>query len=401
MTYRQSIRKLRIEQLLMFPFVLLGKWYGMLFPEKTGSNIFLFFPSADIGGAPQVNADLVSCIRNEGKLLIIFSKKPRNNKFRELFMAEGVEVLDLHRFIDHKLFHFVNFFFRGVLATWINRAKNPVVFGGESLYFYKVIPHIRKNIRTVELCHLDTWFPYTIGYIDRIDYRVFSTLKLKEEVESLYQQNHIRQELYGRLRFVENSIDIPPYAEVNNDKLEVVFIGRGSPQKRVHLAVTIAAKMHELQAPVHFSFVGDVENMIHTADYPFCHFYGNIREEEKLESIYRQSDVLLMTSSYEGLPVVVMKMMAYGKVVLSTAINAIPDYISHLENGLLMTATEEEAIVEQGVKWLQLLIAQPELKKSLGLKSRELAKQKFSRETFCREYRRLFSAGTAVANPGT
>jgi glycosyltransferase involved in cell wall biosynthesis len=389
MTYKQSIWKLRIEQTLMFPFVLAGRAYGRLFPLQTKRNVFLFFPSADIGGAPQVNADITRCIQ-DSKPLIIFSKKPRNNKFRELFDIDGVGILDLHPQIDHKIFHFVNFFYRGVLATCINRAVNPVVFGGESLFFYKVIPYLNKDVRVLELCHLDTWFPYTIGFIDRINIRIFSTQKLKDSVVALYQKNHISEQLYKRLNFVENAIDIPEYSARSNPQLEVVFIGRGSPQKRVHLAVAIARIMHEKGAPAHFSFVGDVENMISPADFPYCRFYGNVRDEEKLESIYQQSDVLLMTSLNEGLPVVVMKMMAHGKVVLSTAINAIPDYIVHNQNGLLISATDEQAIVEEAVRWLEFLLENPELRSTMGKRSREIAFQKFNRETFCRQYHRLF-----------
>jgi L-malate glycosyltransferase len=389
MTYKKAIRKLRIEQACMFPFVLAGRIVGRIFPLKTKRRFFLFFPSADIGGAPQVNADLTRCIQ-DGHPLIVFSKKPKNNKFKELFELPGVELLDLHRYIDKKIFHFVNFFFRGVLASWINRAEHPVVFGGESLYFYKLLPHIRKDIPCIELCHLDTWFPYTIGFIDRINCRIFSTLKLKEAAVELYNKNKISSELYKRLYFIENAIDIPQYREVKNEKLEVVFIGRGSPQKRVHLVAAIAQKMHENNAPVHFSFVGDVENSIRTEDFPYCQFYGNVREENKLESIYQQSDLLLLTSSYEGLPVVVMKMMAYGKVVLSTAINAIPDYIIHMENGLLIRGKEENDIVAEAARYLQLLIDDPDLKIRLGKKSREIAIQKFNREAFCREYRKFF-----------
>ena len=85
---------------------------------------------------------------------------------------EGVRVMDLHRFIDNKLFHFVNFFFRGLLATWINKQKGATVIGGESLFFYKVIPHLRKEIKRVEICHLDSSLPYSIGFIDRITTRV-------------------------------------------------------------------------------------------------------------------------------------------------------------------------------------------------------------------------------------
>jgi len=388
MNYRTAKWKIRAELIGMAPFVWLGRLYGRLFPLKTQVTHFLFLSSADIGGAVKVNADILACLKDQ-QPLIIFSKKPKNNGFWGLFEHEGVAMIDLHRRIDHKLWHFVNFFYRGVLATWINRSERPVVFGGENLYFYKVIPHIRKDIPRIELCHLDTWLPYSIGLIDRITWRVCSTPKLKEAILQQYRDRQAPEELGGRVVFIENKIDIPEYREIHNPNLEVVFIGRGAPQKRVHLIAAIAAKMHALGVPAHFSFVGDVEKVFDPKDYPFCRFYGNVSDDQEMHRIYRESDVLILTSAYEGLPLVVMQMMAYGKVVVSTAVNGIPGYIAHMKNGLLIRAGEENAIVEEGVQLLMQLIHDPALKFQLGKMSREVAREKFGGEKFCREYRQL------------
>jgi len=372
----------------MSPFVLLGKCWGRMFPLKSSHGIFLFFPSADIGGSPKVNADIATCVKDK-KPLIIFSKKPNNNQFLEMFQIEGVDIIDLHPYLDRKPLHFVNFFFRGVIASWINHAKDPVVFGGESLFFYKIIPHINKSIPCIELCHLPTWFPYTIGFIGRINKRIFSTNKLKGDVISLYDKNHMDPLLYQRLYFIDNAVTIPEYKETNNPRLEVVFIGRGARQKRIHLVAAIARKMQEANDNIHFSFVGDVENIIDTGKYPYCRFYGNVSDAVLMEKIYRESDVLILTSASEGLPIVVMTMMAYGKIVLSTAVNGIPDYITHLKNGLLISETDENKIVEQGADLLRLLIKDPELKARLGKNNRQTAIEKFSGEVFCSKYREI------------
>lgn len=388
MTYKQGKRKFAIELIGMAPFVWLGRLYGWLFPLKTPTTHFFFFPSGDIGGGPKVNADITACLKDT-KPLIIFSKKPKNNGFLPMFKQEGVQILDLHRKIDNKAYHFVNFFYRGVLASWIDKVPHPVVLGGESLFFYKMIPHLRKDIPRIELCHLATWLPYSIGLADRITLRICSTLKLKEAILQQYSDNGVPAHLYERVHFIENKIDIPPYQAIHHPRLEVVFIGRGAPQKRVHLIAAIAARMHAAGMAAHVSFVGDVDKIIDPASYPFCTFYGNVSSDELMHRIYRESDVLLLTSAFEGLPLVVMQMMAYGRVVVSTAVNGIPDYITHMENGLLIRATEEDAIVEEGVELLRLLIAQPELRARLGRRSMEIAAQKFSGELFCSEYRKV------------
>ena len=105
--------------------------------------------------------------------------------------------------------------------------------------------------------------------------------------------------------------------------------------------------------------------------------------------MYSNSDVLLLTSAYEGLPIVVMDMMARGKVIISTAVDGIPDYISHEKNGLLITETDENKIVHQGVELLDRLIGEPSLKKQIGIESYQYAVKHFSGETFCETYRQI------------
>ncbi len=388
MNYKQAKTKFLLEKLITLPFVWLGKVAGMLFPLKENTGVFLFFSNADVGGAPRVNIDISRCIEDR-KPVVIFSKRPNNNLFINEFKSLNVTIIDLSSYIDNKLFHFVNFFFRGVIASWVNRNKNPVIFGGECLFFYKMLQHVKRETKRVELCHLPTWIGYTIGHIDRVDKRVFSVTSLRKQVEAQYAANGLPRFYYDRLFFTDNAIDIPPFAERYNKTMEVVFIGRGAPQKRVHLVAAIAERLHQQDAAVHFTFVGDVEAIISPDKYPYCTFLGNISDQRKMEEVYAASDVLLLTSAYEGLPVVVMKMMAYGKVVVSTAVNGIPDYIRHEENGLLIYSEEEADIVAEGAQLIQQLVYDREKLIRLGKKSFEIAKEKFSRATFCRFYRNV------------
>lgn len=76
MTYKTALIKIKLERIGMFPFVLLGKLYGKIFPLRTPHPVFLFFSSADVGGAIQVNADIIQCIKHK-KPLIIFQKNQK------------------------------------------------------------------------------------------------------------------------------------------------------------------------------------------------------------------------------------------------------------------------------------------------------------------------------------
>jgi glycosyltransferase involved in cell wall biosynthesis len=390
MTYKAAVRKRNIELAIMFPFVVFGKLAGTLFPLKPQRNIFLFFPSSDLGGSIKVNADITECIKDK-EPVIIFSKKPKNNQFRNLFEIEGVRIIDLHKYIDYKIYHFVNFFFRGVLAAWINKSERPVIFGGESLFFYKMLPHVKKSAKKIELCHLNTWINYSLAFAKYIDLRIFSTPKIKRDVEDIYNRNHLPRSYFDKLVFIDNKVDIPPLKESENDILQVLYVGRGAPQKRVHLIAEIARQMHQAGERIQFSFVGDVENLIPADVRKYVALYGNVGNVKELHEIYMNSDVLILTSAYEGLPIVIMDMMARGKIVISTAVDGIPDYITHMENGLLITEKEETKIIQQGAEFLKLLITNPELKSEIGRKSYHYALKHFSGETFCQTYRKILT----------
>jgi L-malate glycosyltransferase len=387
-TYRTAVVKRNIEAVLVYPFVLFGKIMSPFFSVKTHHKVFIFCPSADIGGSIHVNADLCSCFAGKSPL-VIFSKVPKNNEFLDLFNIEGVRTIDLHRYVDHKLYHFVNFFFRGVISSWINKVENPVVIGGESLFFYKVLPYIKTKAIRAEICHLNTWFNYSQAFIKDIDARIFSTLKLKRDAEALYKKNNLPAAYYSRLHFIDNKVTIPKLFQKADQPLTVVFIGRGAPQKRVHIVAAIAEKMHEMKTDIHFSFVGDVNKIINPDDYPYCTFYGNINRNE-MEEIYKNSDVLLLTSAFEGLPIAIMEMMAYGKIVVSTAVDGIPDYITHGENGFLLENNpDENKIIEEGTSVLNDLANNKILFEEVGKRSRLYAEQHFSGEAFCERYRHV------------
>ena len=103
--------------------------------------------------------------------------------------------------------------------------------------------------------------------------------------------------------------------------------------------------------------------------------------------MYKNADVLLLTSANEGLPIVVMEMMAYGKVVVSTAVGGIPDYITNGENGFLLEDNpDENKIIAEGISVLIKLINNRGLLEEAGRKSRHYAEEHFSGKAFCKNY---------------
>jgi len=374
----------------LLPLVWLGRMIGMFYQIPNQGGIFFIFPNRDIGGSYKVNADITRLMAAY-KPLVVFTKKEHNGGLKPLYEVEGVNKLDISKQVDNKYYHFLNVIWRGIIAQWVSQTKNPVVFGGECIYFYKLVPLVHRYAKCIELCHVNKWLNYTQAFAPMLHHRVFSTQKVLRDHAAQYHEEGIPVSLKERLLFIDNKIDIPDEHWEQHEHLQVLFVGRGSPQKRVHLIAAIAEKLKQINPGIGFTLVGDVEALVPETIKPFITIRTDIRNADQLKPIYRSHDILLLTSSFEGLPLVVMDMMAQGRVVVSTAVDGIPDYIKHLENGMLINAvTDEDEVIRQGVNIILQMEHNRHLVRKLSESARVFALAHFSSSAFDNAWLGLF-----------
>ena len=96
-------------------------------------------------------------------------------------------------------------------------------------------------------------------------------------------------------------------------------------------------------------------------------------------------DVFALSSSTEGLPLVVLEAMAAGLPVASTAVGGLPTVVEHGVTGLL-TPVDAVAL---GVA-IGELIDDPERAKEMGRRGRELALARYSSERMVDAYLALY-----------
>ncbi|MBP6456217.1 MAG: glycosyltransferase family 4 protein [Chitinophagaceae bacterium] len=389
MTYKTAVLKRKIEYFFILPFIILGKIIGLFYKLKCKSQVFIFNPCADLGGSYKVNADIAEVLKDQ-KPIFIFSKKAKNNGYLSLFQNEHNTIVDVSKWVDNKWLYFNNIIFRGIISTWVNNCKNPILIGGESMYFYKIIQHVKKNTKVIEICHVNTWLNYNQAFISFIDKRIFSTPQVKKDIEEQYRRNNLPEYFYKKLYHIDNWIEIPEYQKTQNKNIEVLFVGRGADVKRVHLISKIADELQNENVPINFTFIGDVEKVVSEKTLKTCKILGNVSDKNILISNYQKADILILTSLKEGLPLVVMDMMAYGKTVLSTPAGGIVDYIFHLDNGLIIDELfDEEKIVAKGKELLKFANKNKDAIKNLGIKARVNAMKLFTKEQFALAYRKI------------
>ncbi len=136
--------------------------------------------------------------------------------------------------------------------------------------------------------------------------------------------------------------------KLKNDKhnpgelLNLLFVGRLVPEKGPAILLEVLSTLVTEKRIWQLNIVGQgpIENELKNQATKLgistrVHFLGALSSEQTLKQM-EKSDVLVLPSFMEGLPVVLMEAMARSKVVVSTQIAGIPELVSNRKNGLLV-----------------------------------------------------------------
>lgn len=401
--YRLFLIKRWVEDVLMYPFILIGKIIAVLKPMEREYETFFFFPFYHIGGAEKVHANIAKATGNKN-CVIFFTRKSQNDLFFNEFAASGCILKDISRYTDNKWIYFVNIIFRGIISHYINSQKQkPVVFNGQCNFGYKISPWIRKKIPQVELIHSLCSFSYIrIPFLPFIIKTIMiSTIRIQEHLD-LYKKYNIPLALGKRIQFIMNAIELPASITKKNiceKELIVLYVGRSTAEKRVHLIAQMAKKVKETGQPISFWFMGEVKDAIPDELHTYCRFLGNQNDPAVIDDIYNKAHALILVSDAEGFPMVVMEAMAKGLAVVSTSVGEIPLHIQQNINGFLISNyTNEAAVINDSANYILLLNEDRQLLKSIAEHNIEYASKNFGMNRFKKQYQEIFLQMRSLTN---
>ena len=393
--YRLLLIKRMIEDVFIFPFILTGRLVALIRPLKKQYRIFFFFPFYHTGGAEKVHSQIANATGGND-CIIFFTKRSADNRFLDEFRRSGCDIRDVSTFTGNKWLYFLNLFCRGMITGYINSQKlKPIVFNGQCNFGYKISPWIKKNIPQVELIHsLNTFSYIRIPFLPFIAKTVMISQKRIEDHKELYTRYNIPSHLLNNIVHIPNAIKLPGKTFVKDDStFTVLYVGRGTEEKRVKLVAETAKKLFEKKENVAFEIMGDVSGSINKSTYPFIKFHENISDEKMIHDIYSKAHVLMLTSATEGFPMVIMEAMAYGCIILSTAVGDIPYHVKNNENGFLFSNTENgSAIINEATEKIIWLKDNRPVTNQMAENNISYANHNFGIERFNKNYRDLFSS---------
>ncbi|HEV7992276.1 MAG TPA: glycosyltransferase family 4 protein [Gemmatimonadaceae bacterium] len=177
----------------------------------------------------------------------------------------------------------------------------------------------------------------------------------------------------------------------------VGMTARVSPQKDYLTLARAAVKVRESVPDVRFVIVGDYsEHAAHREHFAMVReelvrlgvlesfvFAGFRSDVARVMSAF---DVFVLSTHFEGLPLVVLEAMSLGLPVVATAVNGIPEVIDREEVGLLHAHEDPDALARQ----LLAVLTDRSRAARIGAAGRESVRQRFGMEAFAENVTRLY-----------
>lgn len=385
-----------LEDVVLYPFILLGRLMALAKPLGGEYEVFYFFSFYHIGGAEKVHAQIVQATGN-GKGIVFFTRKPHNDLFYKAYEQTGCRIIDISGYTDNKWLYFLNCIWRGVVSGYINRQKMiPLVFNGQCNFGYKLSPWIKKEVPQVELIHsFNTFSSIRLPFISFYRRTVMISKVRIGDHNAQYDRLHVPDALKARIEYIPNGIKIPTLKQRDYTKspLRILYVGRATAEKRVHLVGKIAESCSLNKIPAEFMILGEVKNAMPEKYHPFCIFLGNLNDEDNILEVYEDADILLITSTTEGFPMVIMEAMACGLVIISTTVGDVPLHVKNSQNGLVIDEVkDEEIIVEKASLFIRSMINKRELFWEASVANRKYAEEHFGIDRFDKAWQELFTS---------
>lgn len=360
----------------------------------TRKKILHILPNFGLGGAEQLVVDLMEATDKERFEVAAVSLYPESGTILEKEIREKelqVYFLNKHRGLDLRmipqLYRLFRIFRPDVVHTHLYALRYtllPTLFCRIPVRVHTVHNVAQKEVdRVGKLVH---WIAFRLGKVVPVSI----SREVANTVRAVYGRGIHTPVIYNGIPtkwFVSS-------AGQDNTKKEkdvvLLHVGRFAPQKN-HLflieAFALAAKEHPT---MQLWLVGDgplrpaVEKAVVEVRLEGKVSFLGIRDD--VPKLLAASDVLVLSSDYEGVPLTVLEAMAAGKPVIATAVGGVPELVEDEVTGILVPPRNPEALA----RGILRLARDPDLRQRMGKAAQERALARFDISRTAREYEALY-----------
>lgn len=138
----------------------------------------------------------------------------------------------------------------------------------------------------------------------------------------------------------------------NKEHITFLFLGVITKKKGVFDLVSVIAENKEfLKSKIKLIICGSGQTdlLIDTIEkfelQDYIEFKGWVSGDQK-EELLQGSDVYVLPSYFEGVPISILEAMSFGKPIISTNVGGIPEIVENNSNGLLISPGDKKALLD-------------------------------------------------------
>ncbi len=347
------------------------------------------------GGVERVMYELASRQVKEGHEVHVFccdsDKNKRIDKKEEII--DGVHV---HRF---------PYWFRLSLSTfiwpsllWRFKGKFDIIHthvsGHAYIFFAGILSKLKgmKHIHTTHCPWTDASFrPWILRpfiflndlFFNKLSFRLVDKVIAITPWEMDILHKYVEEE--NKIKIIPNGTDKIFFKRVAKNDFKkkhkilqrylILFFGRLNPTKGPEILAKTAINISKKRKDIAFVWVGpdegkadEVKSLI--KNYKNMKYIGPLKDKKEVAKMYQASDVYVMPSYREGLPLTLFEAMASQLPIVASPVNGIPYEIKEPENGLFSKYRDTESIEKNILK----ILNNPKLAKKMAVSNSKKAK---------------------------
>jgi len=226
---------------------------------------------------------------------------------------------------DYCVFIYKQLFLKLPLGT-------PVILSDDSM-IWQAATSLHSSFPIIGVLHADEEYYYNLGdrYADKIDALVCVSKRVNIKIAK-----RISATGFNMIYTIPCGVDLPPINTnyVKSNILQLVYVGRiTNYQKRVGDLAKIAAALLHQGIGFHLNIIGDGDadkkelekNIRNSGLENNVTLRGWLSKKEVMQFLY-DSDLLVLTSDFEGTPIAMMEALACGCGIAGTRVSGIEDY---------------------------------------------------------------------------
>lgn len=337
------------------------------------------------GGAERVAVELARGLRDKGTVPDIYSLIDRG--FLREFAEEGGIRTGSFGIKDPRLFPLVTGKLNSLAGaydlcishcTYADYALSLARTGGPKILTIHSVDFNRW--RVPGWANMDKWFYGRADSLVAVSQLAADTFSEKTGISK------------EKIRVIRNGVDPSRFflRREASDPPAILVVGRFFPVKRHDLAIKVSRSLHDNGISHKIIFAGDgplkknserfARETLPEGSFEFLGAAKNMPE------VYAKADILLITSSYEGIPVSMLEAMASGLPVVSTAVGGIPEVITNGVEGFLIPYGDTETLVDRACA----IIRDQATRRVMGQNARSRVERDFSLDRMTNDYLKLF-----------